>query len=597
MNDINQVIHRAVEYLNSQQQSNGKFVSYQSQSANDFSHAQATNSLFATALIGCALEEVPSASQILSRAAEYLWSQKSADCSWNYLDRQQESNYPDDLDDTACALAAVLVSGVKLDGRQNARLLGTLMACEQQPGGPYRTWVTSSTAKAWRDIDMAVNANLAFLYKKLGISASGLNDYLTNAIRHRKLRSPYYCGVAPLLYFLARGYSGPATRRLRRLVLVELNQTCTGGRLAILLSAACRLGVERQILQPFIEQLIAARDDSHWPAEAFYTDSPINKEKRYAGAESLTTALAVEALSLWSNCPIQYSPSPRSARTAVGIYRQRRAKYLHLAQPPISDAAGVLARSLGWHDSGMVGELNKLHLDGWLAYEIFDNIADDSADINMLGMANILSRKVIDKLSKLVGQPKFSRYVQQTFDRMDKSLSDEVWQARDINNLPDYPDRTDLALRSWGFSLAPIAVMLLNRYKFDSQPVRRLQDFLRHYLVAKQICDDAHDWEDDLANSRATYVLAGLLRQTPGAELVELRRYFWGTYVLTINEQIREELKLAQQDLEELSIYLQDTAELQAWLAGIEQSCAQAEYGRQEILEFIAELEGQHLLQ
>ena len=599
MINLENVIHDALEYLHQQQQSNGSFIAYQSKISDDFTDGLATNSIFVSALIGGALTKVTTASVLRNRIANYLLGQASADWTWNYIDRKAgDSTYPDDLDDTACAMIAILSSDALISGQAKARLLTSFMRCEQQPGGPYRTWLLDGNHPKWRDVDIAVNANIALLYSHMGIVASSLNSYLTHVIRRRQLKSPYYMGIAPLLYFLARSHDGSAQLRLRRLICEQLDLKPGLVQRALLVSAACYAGVAKVQLAPHIVNILSQRVHTHWPAQAFYTDPPVQGEARYAGSATLTTALVVEALGAWSsNAQLtQVAPSV-AAQSAWVAYQQRRRDSLRQCQPQIVDAAGVIARAIGYQNTQQVADLNSAHLDGWLAYEIYDNIVDEQLDEPMLGVANIVTRASIGQFCQVVNRPEFSSFVCDTFCTMDKALCDEAWTARNIQKPPRYHRIEDLVQRSWGFCLAPTAIMLLAGYALHSSQVELLQAFIRHYLVAKQLCDDAHDWEDDLANSRVSYVVAGVLRAGKNRPISELRSYYWQTYCIALNKKIRRQLALASRSLKALSAMGVDDKELRAWLEAIEASCLAIDQGRREVLSFITELDDQRLLQ
>jgi len=91
-----------------------------------------------------ALEETPKVKTIKQKAAKFLLSQKSKHWSFNYWVRNsQEAKklpYPDDLDDTFCALSALFQYDPNLiNGSAMAKIITLLTAMEKKEGGPYRT--------------------------------------------------------------------------------------------------------------------------------------------------------------------------------------------------------------------------------------------------------------------------------------------------------------------------------------------------------------------------------------------------------------------------------------------------------------------------
>src|SRR4030095_7089120 len=103
-----------------------------------------------------------------NKIAKFLLLHKSEFWSWNYWQRNsheaKELPYPDDLDVTFCALAALSHYDKKLiSGDVFAYIVQLLTATEKKEGGPYRTWLVAKNAPAvWRDVDLAVNSNIAY---------------------------------------------------------------------------------------------------------------------------------------------------------------------------------------------------------------------------------------------------------------------------------------------------------------------------------------------------------------------------------------------------------------------------------------------------
>src|SRR5438876_3918375 len=119
--------------------------------------------------------------------------------------------YPDDLDDTFCALSALRLHDPDLVNEAAlGRVVHLLVALETQVGGPYRTWIAPEDAPAvWRDVDLAVNANIAYFLRLTGTTLPGLTAIMEQGIMAKTLSSPYYPSLYPVAYFVARAYQGP----------------------------------------------------------------------------------------------------------------------------------------------------------------------------------------------------------------------------------------------------------------------------------------------------------------------------------------------------------------------------------------------------
>lgn len=134
--------------------------------------------------------------------------------------------------------------------------------------------------------------------------------------------------------------------------------------------------------------------------------------------------------------------------------------------------------------------------------------------------------------------------------------------------------------------IAPTGVLLAAGFALDGPEVKQLHDFFRHYLIAKQLCDDAHDWLDDLRHNRITPVVARLLRTCPDQDDSLRQRYFWQHTIDEVNQLICRHVQRAQIILNACDFLVKKT-ELQQWLDGLESVCTQAEQGRQDALTFI----------
>jgi hypothetical protein len=81
-----------------------------------------------------------------------------------------------------------------------------------------------------------------------------------------------------------------------------------------------------------------------------------------------------------------------------------------------------------------------------------------------------------------------------------------------IGPLPTYGKRQQLAARSLGHTLAPLGILAAMGVSPMAPQAQKLQAALTHYLIAKQLNDDAHDWEEDLRAGHMTHVVTHVLR-------------------------------------------------------------------------------------
>jgi hypothetical protein len=578
-------IAKGLAYLDSVQQSRGSFRTYSSPSERPFVHHTAYVTTFSQAIMLAALTAVPdeSAAVIRKRLAGWLLKQRSDHWSFNYWPRGSATSkrqpYPDDLDDTFCALLALWLYDPKLiDGACLGHAVKLLIATESQPGGPYRTWlVPADSDPLWLDIDVAVNANIACFIRHVAGPLPNVVALLERAIADKKLASPYYPSAYPLAYYLARAYRGPEQSQLAELLLGMARDGHWGTPLqtALAVSSLVQLG-RSETCQAAVDFLHTSQQaDGSWPAEAFCIDPAQNGQQFFNGAPALTTALVVEALARYDQAAAQDKPAAarlapkESAAQALktAIYNTVENELRQLPSTLAAQSRPVIERiqsrderseiSLlpvffktalktppAWADQAKLLDLGKANLYGWMAYTLYDDFLDGSRGPELLGVANAAGRRSLNSFRAcLPDHTAFWELVEQTFDCIDNANSWELANCRfivsggfvTIAHLPNYGQRLKLCERSLGHTLTPLAILMSTGLTLSHPSVRRLKRGLAHYIIARQLNDDLHDWEEDLSLGQASYVVCELLRAahvSPGshslAELIPLlRQQLW----------------------------------------------------------------------
>lgn len=163
--------------------------------------------------------------------------------------------------------------------------------------------------------------------------------------------------------------------------------------------------------------------------------------------------------------------------------------------------------------------LGAANVCGWVAYAIYDNLLDDEGDPSQLPVANVTMRASLDCFrAVLPPQRTFERYIANTFTEMDEANAWEVNNCRfivrdgtvTIAQLPKYGRQTILAARSFAHALGPMAI-LINSMSTPQQ-THCIESAFRHYLIARQLSDDLHDWKNDMEAGQASYVVIAILR-------------------------------------------------------------------------------------
>ncbi len=551
-------IDRAAEFLTRAQADDGSFESVSSPTQTPFRSTATYRTTFAPSIILGAINGYmqPELLAVRVKLATWLLGQKSPHWSFNYWASDSPdyttTPYPDDLDDTFCALIGLHGYDPSLiDATCLGNVVRLLLATEEQVGGPYRTWLAANDAPAaWRDVDVAVNSNIAGFLKLVAQPLPNITALLEQAILGKKLASPYYPSLYPLAYYLARGYEGAHKQAIthalqRRRVQGAWN---TPLQTALAVSSLLQLGASASAVAPAVAFLLATQQaDGSWPAEAFWMDTTFH------GAAALTTALAIEALSRYDAKTHASNPSPSPVASGdhaavsplYSVIMTRAEQDLQHLDPSLrSQAAAMLNlmnRAENRHEivllphffrqlapnltpaaaQSLCMHLGLANLYGWMAYTIFDDFLDEEGKPNLLPTATLsLRRSLAHFRQALPHHSEFQTYVEQTFDAIDNANTWEVTRTRfaiidghvTINAIPYYRSAVSVADRSIGHALTPLAVLAAGGASLSGLQAKALYRALRYYLAARQLHDDAHDWEQDLRAGHCSYVVAELLR-------------------------------------------------------------------------------------
>jgi hypothetical protein len=154
----------------------------------------------------------------------------------------------------------------------------------------------------------------------------------------------------------------------------------------------------------------------------------------------------------------------------------------------------------------------------WLAYTIYDDFIDDEGQPQRLPVANIALRATLDQYHRALPNKHFQRYINNTFAAMDEANAWEVKHCRfpveaghiTIACLPQYGSGALLAARAFAHALPAMTVLAHN--PCTRRQKRHVETAFRHYLIARQLNDDLHDWQKDIRAGQASYVVTAILR-------------------------------------------------------------------------------------
>jgi hypothetical protein len=568
------------------------------------------NSPFQTSLIIICLRHIKNntTAKIISRhAISYLFSQASLQCSWNYWDRSQPKSQtlPDDLDDTSMALAAISIHepGI-INENMLLSFVKNLVSTEIKEGGPYYSWIVpESFRESWNDVDPVVNSNIGYALHLQNIKIAPLGNFLELLISENEPPSKYY---SPLhfYYFLSRWYTCSKNKIMKQLVRTYPTINTNLER-AIFVSTYKNLGGDINKISHEIKQLSQVKP-SQLTSDPFYIEEIENNTPTYAQSKSLTAACIIEALTfpqetLSQNTSLietvsdlaesRFSNAPKVIQNQISeIVKKMKS---HKKAPEIFLLPYLWHRSMRIryqkaHSEKDITELCVASVLGWIGFGIYDDIIDGENKQTLIPLANICVREVSAIL-------KNGKSILDTIDHANAwenstckvSVIDNILELPKI--LPHYGDLHQLAHKSLGHALGP---MILTPFKKD-----QVKKFFIHYLIARQLNDDAHDWLEDLRNGflnpMSVLVIKRYCELYPNTTHINLdtdrevlQSLFWYEVIDTVVRTIQDHLKQARTVIKKLNLF-DDYETIDILLTPLEQSAEQALRERDSAIRFI----------
>jgi hypothetical protein len=646
--NINESIKSGIDCLARNQREDGSFPNFVSTSK-DLDHARENQSIFPTCLILASFSGLAyskDSEKIKNKAAKFLLKQKSDFWSWNYWKRNSTDSkntpYPDDLDDTCCAVTALIAYKPQIISvKAVAKAVNLLAYCESKEGGPYYTWITPPEAdKGWKDIDLAVNSNIAFFLSLQEMVLPSLVALTEKAITLGKYNSPYYHSPLATIYFISHWYKGKRKDEIISYLLKKRLEDYSWGNpleTALAVSALINLGCKKEGMEESLASILKNRTNGEWKAYPFVIEKIKGKQKYYSGSAELTTAFCLEALGKFSD---QSRAIVNKGKTKSDKEPEKmRKKIIELTDRRFSDfdsemieAFSVVRKKLlkgdganritllpyYFHkslrgrksiDEKVIVGLCVAGLYGLAAYTIYDDFLDGEGDPKFLSVANVCLRELTSIYADIFSKDKkFQEFFRNTIDRIDAA---NAWEANNCRTkisdsrltipeqLPDYGNMERLADRSIGYVLGPAAVLYIYTGKIEFSEMKNLMAFFENYIIARQLNDDAHDWEADLKKGQLSPAVVSVLEKYSGRhknkkeldlkkETKELQKIFWHEVIQEVCGKSIFHVKKAGRHLRKIASVKDKTA-FEAMIASVEKSAEEALTEQKEMLEFLEE--------
>lgn len=242
----------------------------------------------------------------------------------------------------------------------------------------------------------------------------------------------------------------------------------------------------------------------------------------------------------------------------------------------------------------MIVTLGEANAYGWIAYTIYDDFLDGEGKSELLPIANIALRS----LTQIYAE--FSlRFVEfkKVFDKlMNRLEAANVWEAahcKSKKEIPEFKNLRILADKSIGIALAPAAILCSLGFSSKSQELQKTLSFFEHFLIAKQLNDDAHDWEKDLKEGQLTPVVVLLMKKTLAFPKRSLQEVFWYDVILQICKIIDDNVNEARVELKKTNFTNLKT--LEDLLNPLSHATQKALEERKRTIEFLSSYKPPHI--
>lgn len=493
------------------------------------------------------------AGKIADKARSFILSQRSEDGSWNYLGGSDDSeprktNYPNDMDDTSLAVTALASFMDREIGDRFVSMKKIVYGYEKAlnisdcgRGGPFNTWLVKGEMRGtrWNDIDPVVNSNISLCLRKIGVSMPGLDDYLASIIEHENYHSKYYDSPITVLYAIARAQSDKPmssdilTKQIERQCMIFFEKDPDNAlSLAHALSALIYVEGREELIRKAYEKLM--RLENSWErAYPLYIEKVEEDKTYHIGSKVITMSAIIEALKAYENYnesdydsikmevadhgttdrdlekardyilghPIIVSDLMRESVANLIDDMSEKENIKNIIILPIQ-AWGLLKnqRSLDMKDGVKCVALG---LAGWTAWTRADDIRDGEEDMDAIkdGMANfsVLQSVVHDIIRELSLKKEDRNRIIEILGKMEDANSKENARNDCVMNI-----RERSIWKSMGAAVPMMAFMMKARR--PETEIKACEDFFRHFILARQLSDDACDWPEDLFNGRKTPV-------------------------------------------------------------------------------------------
>lgn len=416
-----------------------------------------------------------------------------------------------------------------IPGSYLAYALHKLIDSEIAPGGPYATGTTQ--------LDPAANIFIARFLSQHDVELPNLHKYLDDLVVRKDYPKD---AITPdgFRYLLASTTSPSSKLQLLDELQKQPSTDISAQQAALRTTSIYRFGNTFKLcdlIESLREILV---DESNWKAERLYAT-----EVQAEPNQILTTAIILEALSLQlASTRIDVTVADTELQAHQAVLRMTKKQLstlpapLHITGLKVWDQMRradrnheivlmprFFAASLKQHpqlSEDCLQQLGAANFFCWISTIIYDDFIDEEGDPELLPLANVAHRLSLDTYRHaLPNHPELQDYIAKVYTTVDCANAWEIANTRALIRddsiilaaLPYYGNRVVLAERAFGHAVGAMVIAQLS-VGVTKKQVYKIERALQHYLIARQLNDDLHDWRKDLQVGQLSTVVTDLLR-------------------------------------------------------------------------------------
>lgn len=472
--------------------------------------------------------------------------------NWLLKEKDKQWLFGDNNGINFLALAAIAEQNLKLiDGKAIASALKWLTSSEEKEGGPYYC------SKRDKHIDLGINILIGYFLYLENVDLPSINELIEKAIEENNFPSEFITDQYILIDILSRFYKGDKRDLLISYLKRKLEEPLKNNHLS------------------FIEASVHSLTKK---------DNKDNEKKFAKGEEDALRDIFNIFKQRVSAMPqeIKNFATEEIIRTVKGNSDKQMSLMSYYTRLSLGDNGKDISERI-------VVEMGLANIFFWTAFIIYDDFwdEDEAANPKVLPTANFFARDYIRFFTSLFNEPsdEFNLFFRGLMDSLDGANTWETARCRTkiINGkflipdiLPDYKDYSQKYYPASGHILGPVAIFKKIGFKVSSEETQNLINYFKHYLIAMQLNDDMHDWEEDLKRGHLSTSVMELLKEYSlkypdkkeidiADELDDLRKTFWFNVMPKMCKETLNHTNKSEEALNKILI-LENPAPLQKFI-------------------------------